>query len=427
MFAVDNTSKQGLAWARFQALRSNSPNWWDERDVSQFHEIVSALEGAYAVNLSSFRIPNAELKPRIVGVQRAPRSGRFPARRQMSDKRYCNEQFARRQMEGIALYFQSLQPPPERQKLGFQRGREVRKVADPLDMDPSRPVQGAAMIEPGPDCDLRTARRLEDIRLSTLLEEAAAQRERDLNAFVNRPPAQGLGDSGGRFQREMDIIFASTESLIEKAIACRKELAVKVPALLLAFPHLKEFHTKLDNWIDGAVITLRTRHLKCPAGLGDAVMGASVRRASALKARMNREIQALSLEATLGMHLGDEPQVTNLNISNSTIATLNLGTVFGDLNSSIETLSTSGQNELAAALRALAEAIGALSKLDHRKEMLENLAHVSEQARLPAEKRKTGPLKASIEALKTGVTTTTQLMALWQQVEHALKAMGISF
>jgi len=59
--------------------------------------------------------------------------------------------------------------------------------------------------------------------------------------------------------------------------------------------------------------------------------------------------------------------------------------------------------------------------------MLEYLAHISEQAALPADKRKTGPLKASIEALKTGVTITGQLVALWQQVEHALRAMGISF
>jgi hypothetical protein len=78
--------------------------------VAQFHEIVTALEEAYAVDLSAFRIPDAEVKPRIVGVSPAPRSGRFPARRQMSDRRYCDEQFALRQMEGIVFYFQSLQP-----------------------------------------------------------------------------------------------------------------------------------------------------------------------------------------------------------------------------------------------------------------------------------------------------------------------------
>jgi hypothetical protein len=71
------------------------------------------------VNLSAFRIPDSEITQKIIAVQRAPRSGRFPGRTQMSEKRYCNEKFARRQVEGIVLYFQNMQPPPERPKFGF--------------------------------------------------------------------------------------------------------------------------------------------------------------------------------------------------------------------------------------------------------------------------------------------------------------------
>jgi hypothetical protein len=119
MLLMDHTHKQSVAWARFEAWRSHPPHWWDEGAVAQFHGIVAALEEAYGVDLSSFRIPDAEVKPRIVGVSRAPRSGRFPARKEMSDKRYCDEQFALRQMEGIVFYFQSLQPSPEPKKVGF--------------------------------------------------------------------------------------------------------------------------------------------------------------------------------------------------------------------------------------------------------------------------------------------------------------------
>jgi hypothetical protein len=277
------------------------------------------------------------------------------------------------------------------------------------------------MNEPSPDFNLHAARRLENIRLSALLEDSAVQRETDLNAL------QGIANSGGRLKREMDIIFISTESIIQKAIACRKELAAKAPALLLAFPHLKDFHTTLDQYVDGAVLALRTRHSGHPAGAGDAVMGAAVRKASALKAKINREIQALALEGVIGMQRGEGRPVMNVNVSNSTIAALNLGTIVGDLNSSIQILTTSGQDELAETVRKLTEAIGASGELDQKKEMLEHLAHVSEQAALPAEKRKTGPLKASIEALKSGLTVAAQLVLLWQQVEHALKAVGISF
>ena len=103
-----------VAWARFLALRNDPPRSWNEREVSRFHEVVTTLEKAFAVDLSAFRIPDSELKQIIVAVQRAPRSGRFPGQKQMSDQRYCDDGFARRQIEGLMLYFQSPQPPPER-------------------------------------------------------------------------------------------------------------------------------------------------------------------------------------------------------------------------------------------------------------------------------------------------------------------------
>lgn len=97
----------------------------------------------------------------------------------------------------------------------------------------------------------------------------------------------------------------------------------------------------------------------------------------------------MALEGTLGMHEADQPQV---NISNSTIANLNLGTVFGDLNGSIQTLITTGHAQLAEALRQLTEAVTASGELVDKKEIIENLAYVSEQAALPAEQREAVPL-----------------------------------
>jgi hypothetical protein len=108
-----------VAWVRFVAFRTDQPRSWDEREVSRFHEIVSGLEHAYNVDLSAFRIPDSEMKQQFVGAQRAPRSGRFPGRVQMSKKQYCDEQFARRQVEGIWLYFEGLQPTHRRPRIGF--------------------------------------------------------------------------------------------------------------------------------------------------------------------------------------------------------------------------------------------------------------------------------------------------------------------
>jgi len=115
---MDDANKRSLAWARFEAFRSHLPQSWNANAASQFHETVTALEQAYAVDLSSFRISDSEMKRMIVGVSRSGRSGR---RRppQMSDEPYCDEQVARRKVDGIVFYFQNLQPPPERQKFGF--------------------------------------------------------------------------------------------------------------------------------------------------------------------------------------------------------------------------------------------------------------------------------------------------------------------
>jgi hypothetical protein len=131
---MDIATKQSLAWARFQALRSHPPSSGDEGEVSQFHEIVSALEEAFNLDLYSFRIPEAELKQyedesgstawvdagrHVVRSNWTPYPGHFPAGKQMSDKRFCDVHFLQRQIDGIAIYFQNLRPTPERQNIGF--------------------------------------------------------------------------------------------------------------------------------------------------------------------------------------------------------------------------------------------------------------------------------------------------------------------
>src|ERR1039457_4178773 len=52
------------------------------------------------------------------------------------------------------------------------------------------------------------------------------------------------------------------------------------------------------------------------------------------------------------------------NISNSTIANLNLGTVVGDLNSSIQQLNVEGRKELAEEFRKMTEALGSSQELN---------------------------------------------------------------
>lgn len=127
------------------------------------------------------------------------------------------------------------------------------------------------------------------------------------------------------------------------------------------------------------------------------------------------------------MHKASATNVTTLHISNSTIANLNLGNVVGDLNSSIQELATTGRAELAEEIRKLTDALGSSPEVgdDVRKEMLEHLSVVSEESAKPPEQRKTGPLKSSLGALKSGIGVAAQLFGIYQGLEHALKAGGV--
>ena len=124
IYPMDIPNKQSLACARFQALLSHPPSSGDEGEVSQFHEIVSALEEAFNVDLSSFRIPEAELKQYEdeSGSTAWVDAGRLDASPPASKCQTSDSAMfisSSRQIDGIAFYFQNLRPTPERQNIGF--------------------------------------------------------------------------------------------------------------------------------------------------------------------------------------------------------------------------------------------------------------------------------------------------------------------
>jgi hypothetical protein len=174
------------------------------------------------------------------------------------------------------------------------------------------------MIRDDSPFNIHAARRLEAIRLSMLMEESAVQRETVLNALLRAAAARGGTMSGGLLKQEVEVICTATEALIDTVIAYRKELAAKAPDLLLPYPYLKDFHTKLDQLADGAIIAVQQRHARSspagqfPAGTLNAVLGIATRRANILKNRINNEIQAMALEGTLRMHEKNPPHLTNV-------------------------------------------------------------------------------------------------------------------
>jgi hypothetical protein len=278
------------------------------------------------------------------------------------------------------------------------------------------------------DTRLTSALELERITFTQALTEAVAVAEQESKAAQVEMFKKGLNNSGGRIHREIDIRFGVVEKVAAAALEKRRELGRRVPTLLSS-PHLNQLKERLNRHVDGMLVAIPDR-IKAAGqplvpGMEQAVVRSAQQKASALQSKIHNELEALRLEAKLGMHEQEKPMT--FNISNSTIASLNLGIVLGDLNASVQTLTNHGEADLAQSIKTLAEAVATSAEVTEatRKDLLEHLALVSGEAALPPEKRKNGPLKMSIGALKTGLAGAATLVELWSKIEHLLTAMHI--
>jgi hypothetical protein len=96
-----------MACARLDVLRKNIPSSLDETRVNEYHAIVDALEAASGENFSQFRIPDNEIKPKLLQVRRRGFNG-SPGSASYSDKKYCERNFFTRQIEALWQYLEAL-------------------------------------------------------------------------------------------------------------------------------------------------------------------------------------------------------------------------------------------------------------------------------------------------------------------------------
>jgi hypothetical protein len=115
--SMDSDRQWHLAWAQLEALRKNLPEQVEEKHVSEFHSILNLLHEATSEDISSFRIPEEEVKPIIAGVLRPTR--RRPGHTTYSSKKYCDRDLMLRKIDAVFGYFKRLEPPPEKSKYGF--------------------------------------------------------------------------------------------------------------------------------------------------------------------------------------------------------------------------------------------------------------------------------------------------------------------
>jgi hypothetical protein len=140
-----------LALARFEAFRNNLPSRFDQQRVGEYHAHVDALGAASKDDLTSFRIPPAEMKREVVSVRRAPYGGGHGSI-QYGDKLYCDAGFFKRQVDGLWNYVSKLSPrtdacPPTIEEIGRDATLGHGQFSAPPVVEPVAGRDGAA--DPG--------------------------------------------------------------------------------------------------------------------------------------------------------------------------------------------------------------------------------------------------------------------------------------
>ena len=204
-------------------------------------------------------------------------------------------------------------------------------------------------------------------------------------------------------------IADATEAFVQKLLNCRLDVrrtyARDAPELLTDMM-LRQLEMDLTN-------------IATSTGGGYIDANASLR----LTAFVQRAVRKLTLERELGLIDDGRRQTVNINIHNSTIAALNLGTVIGDVNATVTMLRDQGQQKVAEAIRALTEAVANADSLGaDRRDLIESLSTIGEQATLPEEKRKPGLVRALVASLASALRTSADVAKIWDVFGPAVTA-----
>jgi hypothetical protein len=116
-------------------------------------------------------------------------------------------------------------------------------------------------------------------------------------------------------------------------------------------------------------------------------------------------------------NINQGPTLNNIKIDGSVIGMLNAGSIqdVERIDVNVTTLAQSGNEEIAAALKSLTEAVASSQDLSvpQRTELLDQLNLVSGQAALTPENRKAGIIKPVLSALATGLNAVGSLAQVW--------------
>ena len=220
----------------------------------------------------------------------------------------------------------------------------------------------------------------------------------ETEAAVERTKAEmarrNFGDSGPAAKEITQVWFNGLEQSLRNLIEIRRRLLKQTSELASpkCFEHLQERIDAAITSRKGAISKkLENEIPQAASALDDD--------AERLSAKLRLEVDILRQETELGVHVTGLPGSTVINVHDSTVGTVSLGAIMGDVQSTVQALHVAGASSLETA-RAIDELVGAVTEsteltLQQQQEVVEVLAELSRQALKPEGERQIGPIKAA--------------------------------
>ena len=134
-------------------------------------------------------------------------------------------------------------------------------------------------------------------------------------------------------------------------------------------------------------------------------------------------IQDPMMEIPPNPFIGGDITLNNLNISQSTIGSLNTGNIV-NLDAGITIMRSRGENELAAAIKEFTEAVSNSNEINKAgiNEINEQLEFLVAQATAEPQNRSIGTVKSVLSGIQSSISSVAGLLTIWNNIEPLFKA-----
>ena len=258
---------------------------------------------------------------------------------------------------------------------------------------------------------------------------AQAPEERDLVIIVNDHATRGMATSGANIQSRHERRWRTVTELL--ALRLRLEWATP----LLAEDETSWYerlvaciHRIVGQEQDRLLRALDEDSRRFGGGpLPDSWRGQILREFEALRSQYLKEAEIRRDRRALEAKMPKPPRGITLNISQSSIANLNLGSQVGQIQSVVGGLHDKGLQEIAAAIKELTESIVNEVRLDDvpKREAVEMVSVISEEIAKPEAERRSSVLRMAGTGIRAIVMHVDKLAAAYELVRIAARPLGV--